>query len=188
MGFFKNIVDYIVKNSIPMYRFENNSLCFKLPDGNFYEYPVEDYDIKTRHDPYIIHAYTLKTKELFLEHIKNDQSTQWNGQALSLYKGFLRDKLKIKELNLLEKKEIGNYTFKIYEIDESFIIHIIYIFGSSSDTIIIDAKGSLYKGLRQKIEPLYEYKYEQKEKGEINFDISIVKENNLGGYFGLQNN
>ncbi|QDF28459.1 hypothetical protein [Halarcobacter anaerophilus] len=187
MGILKKIINYIAKASIPTYKFENNRLCFKLKNNDFYEYPVEDYDIKTRHDPYIIHAYTLKTKELFLEYIKDDQNTQWNGQALSLYEGFIKDKLKIKELTLLEKKEIDNYLFKIYEVDESFIIHIIYIFSSSSNTIIIDAKGDLYKNLRQKLENEYKYKYEEKQKGEINFDISLVKENNLGGYFGYQN-
>lgn len=187
MSIFKKIINYISKASIPTYKFENNRLYFKLKNNDFYEYLLDDYDVKTRYDPYVIHAYTLKTQNIYLEYIKDDPNTQWNGQALSLYEGFLTEKLKIKDFTLLEKKEIENYTFKIYEIDESFIIHIIYIYGSSSNIIIIDAKGNLYKNLREKLDREYQYKYDDKEKGQINFDISLVRENNQRGYFGYQN-
>ena len=185
MGFFKQITDYIARATLPIYKFENNRLFFKVENDQYYEYELVNYEIKTRHDPYVLEAYTLSTKDIFLEYIKNDSNVSWSGQALSLYEGFIKEKLKIDELKVLEDSDIGNYTFRVYNIDKSFVIHIIYIYTASSNIIIIDAKGVLYKALRQNLDTSYKYSFDDMNRGEINFNISMVKENCLRGYFGL---
>ncbi len=186
MSFFKKIINFIAKASIPSFKFENNQLYFKLRNDEFYEYELVDYEIKTRHDSYIFEAYTLNTKDIFLEYIKVDVNTQWNGQALSLFEGFFKEKLNIGDIEVLEKKEIGTYTFKIYKLDDSFILHMIYIYSVSSDVIILDTKGDLYKNLLFRLDGKYEYRFDNEEKGDINFNISMVKENWLKGFFGSQ--
>ena len=183
MGFFKNIVKFIKTASIPTYKFEDNMLIFKIKAEEFYQYNLENYEMKTRHDSYVLEAYTLHNKDIFLEYIRLDNNSQWNGQALSLYEGFMKEKLKIKDIQTIEKKEINSYTFKTYKINNSFILHMIYIYTAVSDIIILDTKGELYKNLLSKLDNDYLYKFENEEKGEINFNISMVKENTIRGFF-----
>lgn len=90
--FQKKVLDFIAKASIPLFKFENNHLFFKLKNDEFYEYELKNYDIKTRHDPFVLEAYTLNTEEIFLEYIRIDHNSRWNGQALSFYEGFFLKK------------------------------------------------------------------------------------------------
>ena len=183
MGFFNKIAKFIASASIPTYKFEDNKLIFKVKAEEFYEYDLSNYEIKTRHDSYVIEAYTLNNQDIFLEYIRLDNTTTWNGQALSLYESFFKEKLNIKEFNTMEKKELGNYVFKTYKINDSFVLHMIYIYTTNSDIIILDTKGNLYKNLLFRLDGKYEYKFENEEKGDINFNISLVKENSLKGFF-----
>ncbi|WP_321314877.1 hypothetical protein [Halarcobacter sp.] len=185
MGILKKIADFIAKASMPTYKFENNKLFFKLSNDQYYEYELNDYDIKTRHDSYINEAYTLSTNDIFMEYIKCDQNVQWKGQALSIYEGFIKEKLNINELDTLEKKEIDNYIFKLYNVDNSFVLHMIYIYSPVLNIMILDTKGDLYKNLLLKLDSKYEYKYSTYNRGDVNFNISIVKENSIRSYFGL---
>ncbi len=183
MGFFSKIVKFIATASIPIYKFEDNKLIFKITADEFFEYELFEYEIKTRHDSYVIEAYTLNNQDIFLEYIKLDSNSQWNGQALSLYETFFKEKLNIKEFETIEKKEINNYTFKIFKVNDSFILHLIYIYTVNSDIIILDTKGKLYKGLLSRLDKFYKYNFPKEEKGDINFNISMVKENSLKGFF-----
>ncbi|PLY07648.1 MAG: hypothetical protein C0625_05585 [Arcobacter sp.] len=183
MGFFQKIAKFIANASIPTYKFEDNKLYFKVKTDEFYEHDLGQYNIKTRHDPFVFEAYTLDSKDIFLEYIRIDDNSQWNGQVLSLYESFFKEKLNIKEFETIEKKEIGNYTFKTYKIDNSFIIHMIYISTGISDIIIFDTKSNLYKNLLCRLDANYEYKFKNEEKGDINFNISMVKENCLREFF-----
>lgn len=183
MNFFKKIVKFIKAASIPTYKFEDNKLIFKVKAEEFYSYELGEYEIKTRHDSYVLDAYTLNTQDIFLEYIRLDSNSSWNGQALSLYEGFLKEKLNFKEFEVIEKKAIANYTFKTYKIDDSFILHMIYLSSVVSDIIILDTKGNLYKNLLFRLDGHYEYKFEKEQKGDINFNISIVKENTIKGFF-----
>lgn len=187
MGFFNKIVDFIAKASLPTYKFENNQLHFKLKTDEYFDYDLENYEMKTRHDPYALEAYTIRTNNIFLEYIRLDNNASWNGQPLSIYQGFLKEKLNIKDFELLEKEEINNYNFKTYKIDKSFILHIIYIYTSISDIIIIDTSGNLYKNLLSKLDEKYLYKFDKEEKGSVNFNISIVRENCFRNYIGYDN-
>ncbi|WP_072682583.1 hypothetical protein [Arcobacter sp. LA11] len=183
MGFFDKILKFIAKASIPTFKFEDNKLHFKVKSEEYYEYDLGTYDIKTRHDPFIMEAYTLNTQDIFLEYIRVDHNTQWNGQALSLFEGFFVEKLNIRDFETIEKKDIEHYTFKTYRINESFVIHSIAIYTVVSDIIILDTKGDLYKNLLFRLDGNYQYKFDKEEKGDINFNISMVKENCFKGFF-----
>ncbi len=183
MGFFNKILNIIATASLPIYKFENNILSFKTDKDNYYDYCLEEYDIKTRHDPFVIEAYTLSSKDIFIEYIKTDINTSWNGHALSLYESFFKQKVNIKDSETLEKFEISNYVFKVIKVNDSFVIHFIYIYTSNSNIIIVDMKGDLYKNLLSCFKKDYDYKYSDIEKGSVNFNISMVKENNIRNFF-----
>ncbi|XOB63386.1 hypothetical protein ACMC56_06145 [Campylobacterota bacterium DY0563] len=185
MGFFKSVMQFIAKASIPVYRFENNRLVFKVGSDNLYFYELDDYDIKTRHDPYVISAYTLTTKDIHLEFMKVDSDVHWNADCLSIYEDLIKEKLKIKRLEVLEERDIETYCFKTYKADNSFIFHIIYVYTSLSNLIVIDTKGKLYKELLIKLDSSYQYSFDNEEKGEVNFNLSLVKENSMRSYFAL---
>jgi hypothetical protein len=183
MGFFNKIINFLATASIPTFKFDDNKLIFKVKAEEFYSYDLENYEIKTRHDSYVLEAYTLSTEDIFLEYIRLDNNSTWNGQALSLFEGFLKEKLNIKEFETLEKKEINTYTFKTYKINNSFIIHMVYIYSVNTDIIILDTKGNLYKNLLFRLDGNYVYKFDDEEKGDVNFNISMVKENTIRSFF-----
>lgn len=183
MGLFQKIASFIAKATRPTYKFENNQLLFKTRNDEYYTYELDFYEIKTRHDSYIIEAYTLYNQDIFLEYIRLDSGAAWRAQPLSLYEGFFKEKLSIKDMSVLEKKEFGNYTFKVYNIDDTFVLHMIYISTAISDIIIMDTKGELYKNLIFRMDGNYLYQYEEREKGSVNFNISLVKENAIRGFF-----
>lgn len=183
MGFFKKILSNIFSASMPTYKFQDNKLYFKTELEDYFEYELGEYDLKTRHDPFVYEAYTISTKEIFLEFLKTDSNASWNGQPLSLYEGFFKKKLGIKYLEPIENKEISNYVFKTYRVNDSFILHMIYVYGSSSELFLIDTKGNLYKELLITLNKNYKYRFDEEEKGEVNFNISLVKENSMRGFF-----
>ena len=113
MGIFQKIISAIANASMPIYKFENNSIAFKTDQEEYIYYELDNYDVKTRHDPFVVEAYTINNDEIFLEYVKTDTSTIWNGQALSMYEDFFKQKLQIKEFETLESKNILNYTFKV---------------------------------------------------------------------------
>ncbi len=184
MGFFQKIISSISKMSSPIFLFDehNVQLSFKLQNDDRYLYNLEPYEIKTRHDSYVIHAYTLKTSSIYLEYINLDSLSSWNGLSRGFYTKLLKEKLKI-NLELLERVEIGNYEFSTYKVDGQFILHLIFIWEVNKDIFILDTKGKLYKELLQSLKKSYVYSFDDEEKGAINFDISLVKENSIRQFF-----
>lgn len=183
MGFFRNLLKTIIKVSRPVFSIEANELHFKLSSDLFYTYTLENFDIKTRHDPYTSDAFTLKTPSFYLEHIKVDEDTIWQGQALSLYEEFLKEQLKINKFQLLEDKNFENYEFKIYRVDDEFLLHLVYIWELNKDVFILDFDTSLFKTLITNLDENYIYKYENEKRLNIDFDSSLVKLNAFKGYF-----
>lgn len=185
MGFFTKILDSLIKAAKPTFSFKDDSLFFKISGDEFYKYDLNKYDQKTRHDPYVLNAYTLKSEEIFLEYIKLPNNTSWNGSALGYFESLFKNELKIDKLEILEKYEINNYVFKTYQINEQFVCFFIYIYHTNNDIFIIDTKGELYKNILEKIKKDYTFKYEDSVKGLVNFDLSLVKKNTLEEYFSL---
>lgn len=184
MGFFDKIIKTIVSASRPVYKFENNQIHFKIND-DYISHDLNNYDMKTRHDSYVQQAYTINNEDIFLEYIKLDMNSSWFGEPLSVYEGFFKEKLAIRTLQTLENKEISNYVFQTKKVNDSFVLHFINIYSSDSNAIIVDTKGELYKKLLSCLDSSYEYKFEDEEKGSVNFNISIVKENAIRGYIRL---
>lgn len=184
MGFFKNILKSLTKISRPIFSFyaDTTQLSFKLLDDKNYLYDLKSYEMKTRHDSYVLEAYTLKTNDIYLEFIDLDIVCSWNGQARSLYENLLKTKLNI-NLEVSERVEYKHYEFTTYQIDNDFILHLIYIWEGNKNIFILDSKGELYKNLSSSLNKNYTYSFDKFDKLSISFDISIVKENSIKQYF-----
>lgn len=185
MGLIKNFFKNFIKLSRPNFSFEDNELKFKINSDHFYTYALDNVDIKTRHDSYILEAYTLKTDDLFIEYVKVDNDVSWNGLPSSFFISLLKEKLHIKNMEQLEKKEYDGYDFITYRIDEHFILNFIYIYELNKDVFIIDIKSELYENLLKSFDGKYTYKYEKNSDEKMAIDISVVKENAFNGYFRL---
>jgi len=192
MGFIKRAIKSFVKSFVnisrPIFTFEENQLKFKVDFDTFYTYNIgEDYETKTRHDPYVDEAYTLKTQNLFIEYIKTDVDVIWNGLASSFFVTLLKEKLKVNDLELLEKYEYEGYDFITYKIDKHFIINFIYIYEMHKEVFILDIKSELYENLLKNFDKDYKYKFEKNADDKMGFDFSLVKENAFNSYFALDN-
>jgi hypothetical protein len=183
MNFFKKILKSIAKASLPVFSFDENELKFQIDSNEMLSYPLDNFDFKTRHDPYTVEAYTIKNQELFLEHIRLDNDCIWNTDAFGAYKSFFKDKLKLKSMQLVEEHNFDNYTFSTYKIDNQFFIHLIHIYEMHKDTFIVDSKGKLYTKLLTALKGQFTYEYANEEKGDIHFEMSLTKENAFASYF-----
>jgi hypothetical protein len=187
MGFFNKIFNYIAKASRPIFKYENDKLKFLLNSDEYFDFTISDLIKKTRHSSHTLDAYTLLNNDIFLESVILNSNSTWSGQARSLYENFLKSELKLKSLNILNREDIGNYEFTTYKVNDSFILHLIYIWNSNQNIFIIDTNGKLFSTLLSQLKENYSYKYQDELKSEINFDISIVKSDILGEYFQSNN-
>lgn len=187
MGFFTKIINAIKKASIPSFIFENNQLVFHVRHNKTIVYDLGTYDLKTRHDPYVFEAYTLHNSDIYLEYIKLDSNATWNGFSRGFYESMMKENLKLKSLEVLKRQEHKNFEFSTYKVDESFILHLIFIWGAQQDIFLIDTKGKLFTTLMKAVDKTYEYPYASEEKGSVNFDISLVKNNAFKSYFNQSN-
>lgn len=187
MGIFSDMINSVFKTitklSRPYFTLEENDLKFKIDSDNFYLFPLSNIETKTRHDPYVLEAYTMTANGLFLEYIHTDTDVSWNGQALSFFTSLLRHDLKANEMKLLEKREFKHYEFLVYEIDESYILNIIYIYEINKDVFIIDLKGELYENLLKNFHKDCTYKFKRNGNNLPNINTSLVKNNAIYSYF-----
>ncbi len=85
---------------------------------------------------------------------------------------------------LKEEHKFENYTLSTYVINNTCILHLIHIFEMYKDTFIIDTKGDLYHKLLTCLkEEKVEYHYTKEKKMDVDFDISLTKENAFSYYF-----
>ena len=103
---FKSLFKTISKLSQPYFILEENQLKFRTDIDTFYTFPITNIEIKTRYDSYVLEAYTLKADNLYIEYIHTQNDVSWNGQALSFFKDLLKDTIKAKSMDLLEKKRV----------------------------------------------------------------------------------
>ncbi|RXK00220.1 hypothetical protein CRU98_03420 [Arcobacter sp. CECT 8986] len=185
MGFFKTILKSFFKVSRPIFSMEENILRFKVNSDYFYEFTLDNFEIKTRHDPYVIDAYTLKSKDIYLEHIRVDSDVIWNADALSIYENFLVEQLKLKEIKVVEHKKFEHYEFIVYKIDSTFIIPLIYIWEGSKDVFILDFDSSLYRKLLLQMDKSYRFEFKSEDILRVDFDSSLVKLNAFKSYFNI---
>ena len=192
MGMVKDALKSVFKTitilSRPYFSLEENELKFKIDSDNFYKYPISNVEIKTRHDSYVLEAYTLKTKDLFIEYIHIDSDVSWNSQALGYFISLLKENLKIRNMDLLEKKEFNHYEFLTYKIDGNYILNIIYIYEINKDVFIIDKQSELYENLLKNFQKDYKYTLEKNSNLNLDINVSLVKNNAMRSYFGIRSN
>ena len=191
MSFFnslKSMVKKIVKLSRPVFTFEGNTLKFKIDSELYYTYKLDNYETNTRHDSYSIDSYTLKSKDLFIEYIYLDEDASWNGSASSLFYNLMKERLAIKSMEIIERKEFGNYEFTSYNIDDKYIVNLIYIYEVNKDIFIIDTKSELYRNLLHYFDKDYKYTFETNKGFDLDINFSLVKENAIYNYFSLSSN
>lgn len=184
MNFFKKLLKKLAKASLPIFNFDQNELKFQIDSNDMYSYPLDNFDFKTRHDPYALDAYTIKSKDIFIEHIRLDIDSLWNGEPYGTFKSFFRSKIHAQSMDLIKEFSIDNYTFTTYKIDDDFIVHLIYIYDFNKNTFIVDTKGELFFALVNELDHSYVYPYENEKKINVFFDISMAKENAFRSFFG----
>ena len=184
----KSFFKTIKKLSRPYFSLEENELKFKIDSDNFYIFPIFNIEIKTRHDPYVLDAYTLQIKDIYIEYIHTDNDVSWNAQALSLFQNLLKDTLKFRSMELLEKKEFKHYEFLVYKINNEYILNIIYIYEIDKEVFIVDSKGELFEGLLKNFEKKYVYNFEKNKNISLSLNVSLVKNNAMNSYFSFNSN
>ncbi|MCG3677259.1 hypothetical protein ACN2CX_07130 [Aliarcobacter butzleri] len=185
----KMIFKTITKLSRPYVSLEENDLKFKIDSDNTFKYTLSNIDTKTRHDPYIIDAYTLSANEIYLEYIHTDIDVSWNGQALSFFIGLLKDNIKAKNFDLVEKEEFSHYEFLTYKVDNSYFLNVIYIYEVSKEVFIVDKKAELYEKLLKNFKKDYVYRFEKDSNNIPKIEnLSLVKNNAMNSYFAISSN
>jgi len=183
MNFFKKILNSLNNISRPLFSFDAHSsrLSFLLPNDELFSFTIENFDVKTRHDPYVFDAYTFNSQDIFFEYIQLDSVCTWNGLARGYFVSLLKETIK-EDITLDERFEIGHYEFSTYKTNNAYI-HLIYIWEVNKEVFLIDKKGILYKELLGLLNGDYEYKYEDKKIYNLESKISLVKHNSLNQYF-----
>ncbi|BAK71154.1 hypothetical protein [Aliarcobacter butzleri] len=185
----KMIFKTITKLSRPYVSLEENDLKFKIDSDNTFKYTLSNIDTKTRHDPYIIDAYTLSANEIYLEYIHTDIDVSWNGQALSFFINLLKDNIKAKNFDLVEKEEFSHYEFLTYKVDNSYFLNVIYIYEVSKEVFIVDKKAELYEKLLKNFKKDYVYRFEKDSNNIPKIEnLSLVKNNAMNSYFAISSN
>ncbi|MCT7592185.1 hypothetical protein N5U06_04860 [Aliarcobacter butzleri] len=185
----KMIFKTITKLSRPYVSLEENDLKFKIDSDNTFKYTLSNIDTKTRHDPYIIDAYTLSANEVYLEYIHTDIDVSWNGQALSFFISLLKDNIKAKNFDLVEKEEFSHYEFLTYKVDNSYFLNVIYIYEVSKEVFIVDKKAELYEKLLKNFKKDYVYRFEKNSNNIPKIEnLSLVKNNAMNSYFAISSN
>ncbi|MBF7065725.1 hypothetical protein [Aliarcobacter butzleri] len=185
----KMIFKTITKLSRPYVSLEENDLKFKIDSDNTFKYTLSNIDTKTRHDPYIIDAYTLSANEIYLEYVHTDIDVSWNGQALSFFISLLKDNIKAKNFDLVEKEEFSHYEFLTYKVDNSYFLNVIYIYEVSKEVFIVDKKAELYEKLLKNFKKDYVYRFEKDSNNIPKIEnLSLVKNNAMNSYFAISSN
>lgn len=185
-GFIKQIIKKVTKLSRPTFSLIENELVFKIDSDNFYKYQLQNIEIKTRHDSYVLDAYTLNCENLYLEYIHLDQDVEWAGLSYPYYLELLKKKLAVRNIVKLEEKEFGHYTFYTYEINNKYIINIIHIYEINKDIFILDKKSDLYIQLIKQFDLDYKYNFDKTFLPTQDINFSLVKNNSIQNYFCMQ--
>ncbi len=173
----------VTKLSIPYFSLEENDLRFKISSDYSYKFPVSNIETKTRHDAYVLDAYTLKTNELYIEYIHTYQDTMWNGQAFGHFLSILKDDIKASSFELVDNYEYSHYEFKTYFVDKKYYLNIIYLYENSKEIFIVDKRDRLFSALLRNFKKDYHFDFEDKFNLDLNLSFSVVKKNATNNYF-----
>lgn len=177
----------VTRLSIPYFSLEENDLKFKISTEHSFKYPISNIETKTRHDAYVIEAYTLKTKEIYIEYIQPYQDVSWNGQALGYFLSLLKENIGAKKFDLVDNYEFSHYEFKTYFVDNEYYINVIYLYENSREIFVVDKKISLFEPLLKNFRRNYSFNFPKKFKEDLDLTFSLVKNNSINSYFRVSN-
>ena len=121
--------------------------------------------------------------------IHTDIDVSWNGQALSFFISLLKDNIKAKNFDLVEKEEFSHYEFLTYKVDNSYFLNVIYIYEVSKEVFIVDKKAELYEKLLKNFKKDYVYRFEKDSNNIPKIEnLSLVKNNAMNSYFAISSN
>ena len=173
----------VTKLSIPYFSLEENDLRFKITSDYSFKYPISNIETKTRHDAYVLDAYTLKTKEIYIEYIHTYSDATWNGQAFGHFLSLLKENIGAKRFELVDNYEFSHYQFQTYFVDGSYYLNVVYLYEMNKDIFVIDKKYSLFQALLKNFKKDYEYSFDEKFNLDLDFNFSLVKKNSINNYF-----
>lgn len=180
-----SILNIFFKFSQPVFSFEDTELKFKIQSDKFHIFPIDNFETKTRHDPFVIDAYTFKMDKIFIEYIHLDRDACWNGQASSYFIELFKSTYNINKLEIVEKRKFKNYEFITYEIDDEFFINFINIFDVTKEILVLDSSSDLYIKLLKSFDSKYEYSFDKEKNFDKDINLSLVKLNAMEEYFSL---
>lgn len=183
MGLVSDFLKAISKIAIQHFSLEDTCLKFKIKGDTFFKYKVENFDIKTRHDPYAIESYTLNADDLYLEYVEIDEEAKWNFNPSTSFLDLFKKEMNVKTMVNLEKRSFKYYDFYVYRINEKYIINFIHIQDINKEIFIIDQKAELYEELLKKIVDDYHYMYDKNKIKIFDFNFSLTKRNAINNYF-----
>lgn len=158
-----------------------SSLIFSNPKQEYYHFPI---CVK---ESFVINDLNKNYGKIFFEYIDLDSQCTWTGLANSFFETSLNYELKLKSLEVIEKFDIGSYTFKTYKIDNKTYLNAIYIYSTFSNIFLLDYDGKLYTKLLRKLKPNYENKFLNKNRYKGNYNSSLVRKNIIEHYFKYEN-
>lgn len=173
----------VTKLSIPYFSLEENDLRFKITSDYSFKYPISNIETKTRHDAYVLDAYTLKTKELYLEYIHTYENTTWSGASFGYFLSILKDEVAAKKFELVDNYEFSHYEFKTYFVDDTYYLNTIYLYDGNKEIFIVDKRYLLYEALIRNFKKDYSFKFEEKFNLDLDLNFSLTKQNGLNNYF-----
>lgn len=181
----KFIFKKITKLSVPYFSLRESSLGFKITSDFIYIYDISNIYTKQRHDAFVLHAYTLKTDELYLEYIEFQNDVLWQQDAFGAFLSEVKDELKFKSFELLEKLNFSKYEFRTYKIDDEYVLSFIYLEEMHKSIFVVDKKSDLYEKLIQNFKKDYIFKYKEYKRVEQDFSFSLTKSNSFRSYFRI---
>lgn len=137
------------------YDLKKQQLNFQIDAKTEFQLKVHSFKYQPRHSNKVMNAYTLMDdiNSITIEHIHLSIDNDWAGQPRSVYEGFMKQRLGIKYLEVLSREDFGKYEFTTYKVDKKYLLHFVYIWETSKNTFIYDAKGLLYNKLIHKFKP-----------------------------------
>lgn len=167
------------------YQMQKQALRFKVAPSSFLSYSLQQPIFTYEYDVCTNSSYTLEDKTVFVEHIALNSNCKWNGSANGFFEYQFKEKLKLQQVNRLERLEKDNYVFSTLSVNNQFLIKTIHIWGVYQDTFILDYDGQLTQKLLHALKiksavssssPLLKKRYHQ----------SLVQMNFIKGYFNQE--
>ncbi len=167
------------------YKQDKQQLLFQIDQKMQFQLTARSFKYQLRHGQNVFKAFTLydDINAIFIEHVQLSPNGGWNGQPRSVYRNFIKEKLRIKSMEVLDRQEMGNYEFTTYKINNKYVLYFVYIWESQRDTFIYDAKGLLYNKLIKKLNPSHNTNsLDLPNYGRL-FNESLVHYNTIYRYF-----